>query len=93
MDKSHLPLTGSVAEKWKLDSVTEDSVLGQHFANAVMMVASGNADALVNKKKINPPCRKIFWEEPRFNASLENPNNSYAFDAHKLEESKYWKKC
>lgn len=67
--------------------------MGMHFAQAVIMAATGNADAIIHKEKVYPPCRKIFWEETRYNPALENPNNNYGYDAHMIEEQKYWKKA
>jgi hypothetical protein len=93
MIQSKLPLSGAVAEKWKLDDLNEESVMGSQFATAVVMVATGHAEAVIQKKKEHPPCRKVFWEEPRFNPALENPNNNYGYDAHIIEERKYWQKA
>lgn len=87
-----LPLSGMVADKWKLDDINEESAMGSQFASAVIMVANGNADAVIHKKKEYPSCRKVFWEETRFNPSLENPNNNYGYDAHMIEEKKHWQK-
>ena len=80
-------------DKWKLENTTEASVLGRQFAQAVIMVATGSSEEVLHKKKEYPPCKKIFWEEPRYNAALENPNGNYAFDAHMIEETKHWKKA
>lgn len=78
--------------KWRLETESEASVLGNQFAQVVSLVASGSVDKLIEKKKVYPSCKKIFWEEVRFNPALENANDSYAHDAHRIEETQYWKK-
>ena len=92
MYQSKVPLSGNSPDKWKYDSTTEASVLGSQFAHAVIMVANGNADDVIKKKKTHSPCKKIFWEENRYNPALENTNNNYGYDAHAIEEVKHWKK-
>ena len=80
-------------DKWRLEKTSEASVLGKQFAQAIAMVANGNTDVLLHKKKEYPPCKKIFWEELRYNPSLANKNNNYAYDAYELEQTKYWSKA
>lgn len=79
-------------DKWRLENTSEASVLGNHFAQVIMMVASGNADQVLHKKKVIQPCKKVFWEEVRFNPALENTNDVYAHNAHHIEESSHWKR-
>lgn len=80
------------ASKWRFENTSEASVLGNQFAQVIEMVASGNSDQVLHKKKVHSPCKKVFWEEPRFNPAIENTNDSYAHNAHRLEETKYWKR-
>lgn len=94
MIQTKVPLSGiREQDKWRYEEISEESVLGRQFAHAIVKVATGNGDELLKKKKEYPPCKKIFWEEPRFNAALENTNSNYAYDAHALEETKHWKKA
>lgn len=78
--------------KWRLENTSEASVLGNQFAQVIMMVASGSADQVLHKKKAIPPCKTVFWEEPRFNPAIENTNDTYAHNAHRIEETNNWKK-
>lgn len=80
------------ASKWRFENTSEASVLGNQFAQVIMMVASGSSDQILQKKNVHSPCKKVFWEEPRFNPAIENTNDTYAHNAHRLEETKYWKR-
>lgn len=92
LNPQQVTTTDRNASKWRYENTSEASVLGNQFAQVIMMVASGSADQVLNKKKVQSPCKKIFWEEPRFNPAIENTNDTYAHNAHHLEETKYWKR-
>jgi hypothetical protein len=92
--QARIPVNGlDYNSKWKYENVSEESVMGHQFAQAILLVASGQSEEVTKKKKKIDPCRKIFWEEHRFNPALENSNGNYAFDAHFYEESKHWSKA
>ena len=35
----------------------------------------------------------MFWEESRYNPLLNTLNISHEYDAHQIEQEKYWKRC
>ena len=78
--------------QWKLDVVaSEQSILGDQFADAVALVATGNYDRLVQKAH-KPPQKTIFWEEPKYNPPIANTHICYEYDAFYKEDERYWQR-
>jgi hypothetical protein len=91
--------TGAATSPWKLDTGrsratgnNEDAVNGRKFAQAIALVAAGRYEEVVKKKEF-PAFKKIFWDEPMHNPPIANAPESYAHDAHDIEQSRYWKRA
>jgi hypothetical protein len=81
--------------KWRYEQESEASILGSNFAFAIAAIATGNKDKLlgtVQQPKSAPAFRKIFWEEPQYNPSLNHGSTLAGYNAYLLEEEKHWKK-
>lgn len=90
-----MSFTRSVKQKeptWQMEKKTEASYMGNQFALAIAAVAAGTFDELIKKQKAKEPepIRKVFWEEKRFNPPLANTHISREYDAHEIEQKRYW---
>ena len=70
--------------------IQDNEKYGADFANAIKAFASGELEVL--SKTQYSPTKTLFWEEKRFNPSLNYTHISHEFDAHNIEQNKYWKK-
>lgn len=96
--QSKPPLRNQDEGSWKYEKTSEASIVGYHFAQTIASIASGkiNTDTILKQSKETknfPAFKKIFWEEKRYNPTIENAHIDYSIDAHIREESTYWKKC
>eukprot|EP00601_Ochromonadales_sp_CCMP2298_P029746 CAMPEP_0173330342 /NCGR_PEP_ID=MMETSP1144-20121109/3198_1 /TAXON_ID=483371 /ORGANISM="non described non described, Strain CCMP2298" /LENGTH=265 /DNA_ID=CAMNT_0014275013 /DNA_START=91 /DNA_END=885 /DNA_ORIENTATION=- len=83
------------ASPWKLElqGGNEQAINGRKFAQAIALVAAGRYEDVVKKKKEFPAFKKIFWDEPLHNPPIANAPESYAYDAHDIEQTKFWERA
>lgn len=82
----------AVREKpWHYDELTEASILGAHFAQAIAVISTGHVEEVL-QANARTPTKKVFFEEPRNNPPLHNTHISHEYDAYQIEQDRYWRK-
>ncbi|RYH30950.1 hypothetical protein EON65_03835 [archaeon] len=94
---SHAHNTGHVkihspVGPWHFEELTEASLLGAHFAQAVSIISHGDFDKILDANK-QVPLRKMALADRRFNPHLDYMHISHDCEAHFTEQEKAWHKA
>lgn len=76
---------------WHFEELTETSLLGAHFAQAVSIISHGDFDKILDANK-QVPQRHMAIADKRFNPHLEYIHISHDCEAHFAEQEKAWRK-